>query len=305
MITFFTIPKPFKDHISVIQKNAIQSWLHLHPGCEIILYGDEEGIKDTANEFGLVHVPDIKKNEYGTPFLDFVFSHAQSIAKNEVLCYANADIILCKDFIISIEGIKKDAFLAVGKRWNITVKQPLCFSDDSWEEKLSATLKNEGVCSGPWCIDFFAFPRTFQLKLLPFLVGRKGWDNWLIYNTSKEDYPVIDISRVSTVIHQNHDYNHVPLQQGKQWQGPESDYNENLMGNIIVQKSGICLWNTDDTEYYLTNNGLLRRQNGVLYQLYRKIILTCPDFLYPFIGLVKMPIDKIKTIALRHRKPSM
>ena len=84
MITFFTIPKPFKDHISVIQRNAIISWSQLHPDCEIILYGDEEGIKEIADEFGLIHIPDIEKNEYGTPFLDFVFNDAQARAKNKM-----------------------------------------------------------------------------------------------------------------------------------------------------------------------------------------------------------------------------
>ncbi len=31
MITIFAIPKPFKGHIDVIQRNAIQSWTKLSP----------------------------------------------------------------------------------------------------------------------------------------------------------------------------------------------------------------------------------------------------------------------------------
>lgn len=52
MITIFSTPKPFRGHFEIIQRNAIQSWLRLRPGCEIILLGNDEG---TA-EFNLRHV---------------------------------------------------------------------------------------------------------------------------------------------------------------------------------------------------------------------------------------------------------
>ena len=93
MLTIFTIPKPFAGHIGVIQRNAIMSWLALIPACEIILFGDEPGIQEIAQEFGIVHVPEIRKTQYGTPFLDDVFNQAQQIAHHNVVCYCNADII--------------------------------------------------------------------------------------------------------------------------------------------------------------------------------------------------------------------
>ena len=56
MLTIFTIPKCFRGHISVIQRNAIRSWRMLRPECEIILFGDEEGMKEVAEEFGVRHI---------------------------------------------------------------------------------------------------------------------------------------------------------------------------------------------------------------------------------------------------------
>ena len=41
MITFFATPKPFRGHIRVIQRNAIQSWQRLHSDAEILLLGPE------------------------------------------------------------------------------------------------------------------------------------------------------------------------------------------------------------------------------------------------------------------------
>jgi hypothetical protein len=51
MLTIFTIPKPFRGHIEVIQRNAIESWLRLRPQCEIILCGDDPGVAEAASEY--------------------------------------------------------------------------------------------------------------------------------------------------------------------------------------------------------------------------------------------------------------
>jgi hypothetical protein len=76
MIALFTIPKPFRGHVAVIQRNAIQSWLQLKPACEIILFGDEEGTAEIAGEMAVRHVPEIKRNEYGTPLVNDIFYKA-------------------------------------------------------------------------------------------------------------------------------------------------------------------------------------------------------------------------------------
>ena len=47
LITAFTAPKPFTNpHIATIQRNAIQSWIHLGSEVEVLLMGDEEGMAE-------------------------------------------------------------------------------------------------------------------------------------------------------------------------------------------------------------------------------------------------------------------
>ena len=48
MFTFFTTAKPFRGHNGIIQRNALKSWMLLHPDAEVILFGDEEGVAGTA-----------------------------------------------------------------------------------------------------------------------------------------------------------------------------------------------------------------------------------------------------------------
>ena len=80
MLTIFTIPKSFQDNINVIQRNAIKSWLKLYPKCEVILFGDDEGVAEVAREFNVLHIPEIEKTEKGTPLLSSAIDSAQNIA---------------------------------------------------------------------------------------------------------------------------------------------------------------------------------------------------------------------------------
>jgi len=51
MITIFTTPKPFEDAKTIAsQRNAILSWKKMCPFCEIILFGDDYGVKEISEE---------------------------------------------------------------------------------------------------------------------------------------------------------------------------------------------------------------------------------------------------------------
>lgn len=232
MLTLFSCPKPFRGHIKIIQTNALQSWIRLSPGCEIILFGDEEGIPEAASFFGVHHVPQVARNGYGTPLLDDVFSKAQAIARHNILCYVNADIILLLDILQAVEYVreKKKAFLMVGRRWNIDLGQPLDFSQPDWQERFRAFVLRSGRPTSPEWIDYFVFPRGFYRNLLPFALGRAGFDNWLLWKARSLGGPIIDASEAVMMVHQKHDYSHHPQGKDGVWNGAEAKRNRELMG---------------------------------------------------------------------------
>ena len=127
MITIFSTPKPFNSLVGVIQRNAIQSWTKLKPDCEVILFGNEDGAAEIAKELGIKHIVDIERNEYGTPLISSMFTIAQNVSRNEILCYANSDIILMGDFTKTINNIKRRPFLVVGQRTDIDVSENIDF----------------------------------------------------------------------------------------------------------------------------------------------------------------------------------
>ncbi len=99
LITFFSAPKPFTNpHIAMIQRNAIKSWTLL-PDVEVILLGEEEGLAEAARELGVKHIPNVARNESGTPLISSMFQLARENANSELLCIINADMILMPDFI--------------------------------------------------------------------------------------------------------------------------------------------------------------------------------------------------------------
>jgi hypothetical protein len=248
MITIFTCPKPFVGHIGTIQRNAIMSWKALHSSPEIILFGDEIGTEDISKELGLFHISDTRKNRYGTPQLDDVFKKAYQNAHYDILCFVNADIILLQDFIEAIEKARdlKNRFLLVGQRWDIDLNIPEIPSD----EKMYSYLETYGKLHPRAGSDFFVFPKDVIINIPALSVGRAGWDNWMIYNAIETGIPTIDISPVSKVIHQNHDYKHVKDSTGTAYENPESD--ENL--KYIIGRP----FTLDDSIYTLTPNGLKR-----------------------------------------------
>ena len=211
MLSIFAIPKRFTGHFSVIQRNAIQSWLNLAPRPEIILFGDEIGTGDICRDLGLIHIPDIKKNVYGTPLISDIFDQSQVIAGGDILCYVNCDIIFSQDLIDSIKLAVKclNNFLIVGKRVDLDIDYKINFADEKAVRNLMKRVDSEGTLKPPNWIDYFIFRKGTISNILPFGVGRPGWDNWLLWHSSKIlGLKLVDATESITAIHQNHDYSH-------------------------------------------------------------------------------------------------
>ena len=262
MITIFSIPKPFLGHVDIIQRNAIESWLKIYPKPEVILFGDEEGLDKAAKEFGVSNILEIEKNEFGTPLLNSAFSLAQKIAKNDLLVYINTDNILTSDFIPTIQKVDKPLFLLSGQRRDMDIKEPLQFDKSNWEEELREDIAKKGKLHRPSGMDYCVFPRNLLHDLPSFTVGRPGWDNWLIYHFRSHKIPVIDATKVVTVIHQTHCID------GKRDKGPEARYNIELAGGFSQMLT------LRDADWLLTEEGLKRPP--FLRKIFSKLSLFYP-----------------------------
>src|SRR5258706_15403857 len=139
LITLFSAPKPFNDpHIAMIQRNAIKSWTLL-PNVEVILLGEEAGLAEVAKELGVKHLPNVARNESGTPLISSMFQLARENSNSDLLCIINADMILMSDFVeATLESssllLKKrelapavQNFVLLSQRWDYDITSPIDF----------------------------------------------------------------------------------------------------------------------------------------------------------------------------------
>lgn len=255
-VTLFAIPKPFTGISEIIQENALRSWTRL-PNVDVIVFGRDEGVEEAAARYGLQHDPDIEYSSMGTPLLSSAFAAARRMSDAPTLCYVNADIMLFEDFLRTAGSVSLPEALIVARRRNVDVREVLEVASDPAREAFLAEARRAAILENPFGSDVFLFPRHIDWGMPRFAVGRPAWDNWLMFRALAMKIPLVDVTADTFVVHQNHDYTHVPGRRGEQWEGPEADANRSLFS--IDQTASLL-----DATYVLIR-GRLHRPRGKEY----------------------------------------
>jgi hypothetical protein len=219
----------------MIQRNAIGSWMQLNPKPEVLVMGNEPGSKEICQEFNLIHIPDVKLSDLGTPMLDDMFAKTESIATNNLCLLVAADIILFQD-TIEMAKILRDhlpKFMATLRRRDKNVDSLIDFNDTNW----SQNVLSNSVLGHPGAGDFFLYPKGFFVDgIPPFTIGRASADNWLIYEAVRLGC-CVDMAESMNIIHQNHDYSHLGGHHNLT-NGEEFKSNRNLGAGKMLEISG-------------------------------------------------------------------
>jgi len=266
LITVFSAPKSFSDpHIATIQRNAIASWIKL-PDVSVILLGDEPGLAEAAADLGVTHLREIPRSESGAPLMDAMFCLAREASPTPLYAIVNADIILFDDFVEAAKQVmtQKEKFVLMGQRWDADIAEPLDFSA-GWADRLRSTIHRFGELHRPAGSDYFLFPASCYTDLPAFIIGRAGWDNWMIYHALKSKFPAIDATADIMILHQNHDYAHLPGGQ-PHYKHPETEDNIRLAGGRPMTRFTLL-----DTNKRLVNGEILAQKLDPA-RLWRKIV---------------------------------
>ena len=297
LITLFSAPKPFTNpHIAMIQRNAIKSWTLL-PDVDVILLGEEEGLADAASELGVRHIATVERNANGVPLISSMFKLARENSNSDLLCIINADMVLMPDFVEAAkQSVKlKDKFVLLSQRWDLDVTAPLDFSGD-WSRGLRSKVNGQGQLHRPAGSDFFLFPRSCYADIPTFTIGRAGWDNWMIYKARKENWAVIDCTPSVMIVHQNHDYSHLPGAK-PHYDHPETNENIRLAGGQANMRYTIL-----DSTHQLVGDTLARPKMTSLrftrkFELFlRSVFFFLPESVLENIARPKRWQKRIKKI---------
>jgi len=207
-----------------------------------------------------------------------MFQLARENSNGDLLCIINTDMILLPDFVEAARRSRmlRDKFVLLSQRWDLDVTQPLNFTDD-WEHRLSSMVHRQGLLHRPAGSDFFLFPKSCYTDVPDFIIGRAGWDNWMIYKARKEGWAVIDCTPSSMIVHQNHDYSHLPG--GKpHYEHPDTNENIRLAGGQANIRYTIL-----DSTHQLVDGKLIRpkmtspRLARGLELFLRKVLFFLPE----------------------------
>ncbi|NWG08325.1 MAG: hypothetical protein HXY35_16740 [Chloroflexi bacterium] len=297
LITLFSAPKPFTNpHIAMIQRNAICSWTLL-PDVEVILLGEETGLAEAARELGVKHIPNVARSANGTPLVSSMFNLAREQNSSPLLCIINADIILFPDFVEAAKQSMKlrDKFVLMGRRWDLDLTRPIEFTKD-WEYQLQTIVHSQGTLHRPAGSDYFLFPRVCYEDIPDFAIGRAGWDNWMIYKARKEGWATVDATPSIMIVHQNHDYSHLPGGQ-PHYKHPETDVNIQLAGGREVTRFTLL-----DADCRLSNGRLIPREWNL--RTFRRALETYPLLAWGNAGLAAKVSALFRRFRSKTRKRS-
>ncbi len=224
MLTIFSIPKSFEGDAGARQRRAAASWSAL--GVSTVLVGDDPGVEWAARESSAVHAGDVARSDLGTPLLDSAFRRVDEIAPSGIRCFVNADVILTDDLLAAVEMVRPfPRFLLVGQTRDLSVDD----AELADPIRLRQRALRDGRLRGPAAIDWFVFPSGLFDPMPPFLVGRAGFDNWMIWKARRLG-PVIDATDAVVAIHQPHDYAHLGGGKDQAYYGEEAKHNVVLGG---------------------------------------------------------------------------
>jgi len=254
LLTLFTTPKPFKDpHIITIQRNALRSWQALGDEVEVLVIGNDEGVAENTRELGLRHIPEVRCNTRGTPLISSMLEQARAHSDSPYLAIINTDIILFPDILKAVRATSNafERFVMIGQRWDMDVTAELEAGAQAFAQ-FKKDVKTKGNLHPPMGSDYFLFPRECYASIPDFAIGRAGWDNWFIFKSRWEDWKLVDATKDVTIVHQSHDYRHLPGGQAH-YRLPETDENVEQAGGYHT------IFTMADAQYNLVKGRVERR----------------------------------------------
>lgn len=230
-LTIFTTMRDTPDK-EEIHNNTIRNWVSLMPFVQPILYieGNASGIHIRARNAGWKLRP-VPRLNHGIPVFKAMYEDALSVMDTPYYAYANADILFDNSLVDTLSSLyesniidenfkwtaregsvkpnattaqldKRPAtggLLLIGRRTNVNItdihRSPLSLKD---------TAKAYGSLFVTNAQDYFITTKNgLPWSLIPELViGRVGYDNWLVAETLDWKITTIDMSSVLLAIHQ-------------------------------------------------------------------------------------------------------
>jgi len=283
-LRLFACPKGFdKKDNAATQINAIRSWLTWLDGDQITLVGEDPGVKEITESYGLRWAK-VETNDLGTPFIESMFRAGEQSGNENYLCYINSDILMFPEICDILTTEILDHSLIVGTRWDLE-KFELSSSNISNEpESTQSVLLSQSREHARTGIDYFIYPRGTRPAISrDLLLGRNYWDHHLIYLWNQAKLRTIDVSGKVRPIHVNHNYEHIANLEKRVHFSPEFETNKRITRKKLAD--------LDFTTHFVDSNSRVRKNLRRKLQAYiRRSRKRVFDYIVAFGGITTKKI---------------
>ncbi|OWF47564.1 uncharacterized protein LOC110454200 [Mizuhopecten yessoensis] len=231
-VTMFTT-FPFVKNKFDINLNTLRNWKHMYNSPKLILFTDDQKVASAGinSDWPVQNITTEAVTE--APALSTLFLESVKGSDTYLYMYANADILFDRYLIeilsivevfLKSNNLHKKPVLIVGQRTNINILSIDSKGPEAWKTILreSYTIYTRFQKNA---IDYFITNSFFPWSEVPKLViGRVGYDNWIIAYARFRGFVTIDASSVISAIHQTNSKGNFEGFQNGNW-----DFNRELI----------------------------------------------------------------------------
>jgi len=232
-VILFSSPKPRRADTEAVQVSAFRSWRRIFPNARILLFGEGTTWESFAREQGLELAGSLPLGAEEGEVIRFLFEKVSGLVGDGMAMYLNSDILLdssALSVVTSFESVP-GPWLASARRCCLPEwSGPALEGEQDWQE-FYRRAREQGVWGEACAMDMFLYRGLSFEAMPPFLIGHRGWDNWMIYHARSQNIPVLDLSAAMRVIHCDHDYSYAPGSRDfRKRPKLREDYNLRLLG---------------------------------------------------------------------------
>ncbi|KAK3577853.1 hypothetical protein CHS0354_010414 [Potamilus streckersoni] len=190
----------------LVHNNTIRNWLLLKPDVTLVIFTNDSKTGIVCNNHGLHIMPVRVANTGNVPVLKYMYLDAMANFNSQFYAFANSDILFTDGLINTLKYLlqstnaSKIPTLIVGRRTNVNVTNTKQFS--TWQN-VTFMAKTKGELFPAFGEDYFVASPSFPWKdIKDVIIGRKGYDNYLVAYARRNNIFVIDATQTILAVHQ-------------------------------------------------------------------------------------------------------
>ena len=208
LLLLFTTFRPSLTKSSIYE-NTLRNWAQLRPAVQPLMFYDKSlpaHWKELLKKLGWALLPVPKYNSHDLPILRYMFETATDSFPALHYGYSNGDILYDESLVLTLESLYRhpvvEDFLMVGRRINYNFATNEL--THSFTDVRKYTIKDSARIFIKDAQDYFITTKhAFVWDDLPnFVIGRVGYDNWLVSYAMTNGPLLIDATNTVLCLHQ-------------------------------------------------------------------------------------------------------